>query len=203
MGWRQGLQQRARQGIPALLEVDALLQAHGVLAALPGARIAPGLVRFQLAAITCEGLQRRGLDWLREARHGRGALAGKVTRYRPWKAGAGALSEIGIDGLPADWPEHAAQTGRNMRRCLAAAASTSGTGCCCCPNARSCGWGGRGDSGRPIHAWRGSTGPLVGADLGPHRSSVGRRHPRTAWIYQMPMTDGTGAGRPGWLDSSG
>ncbi len=36
MGWRQGLRQRARQGIPALLEVDALLQAHGVLAALPG-----------------------------------------------------------------------------------------------------------------------------------------------------------------------
>ncbi|MCW5368237.1 hypothetical protein IGB01_36130, partial [Pseudomonas aeruginosa] len=55
MSWRQGLRQRARQGIPALLEVDALLQAHGVLAALPGARIAPGLVRFQLAAATCEG----------------------------------------------------------------------------------------------------------------------------------------------------
>ena len=35
MGWRQGLWQRARQGVPALLEVDALLQAHGVLAALP------------------------------------------------------------------------------------------------------------------------------------------------------------------------
>ncbi len=81
MGWRQGLRQRARQGIPALLEVDALLQAHGVLAALPGARIAPGLVRFQLAAVTCEGLQRKG------------------------------LSEIGIDGLPADWPAHAAVYG--------------------------------------------------------------------------------------------
>ncbi|MGE6334247.1 hypothetical protein [Stenotrophomonas sp. NPDC077659] len=111
MGWRQGLRQRARQGIPALLEVDALLQAHGVLAALPGARIAPGLVRFQLAAVTCEGLQRQGLDWLVGAHHGRGALAGRVPRYRPWKAGAAALAEIGIDGLPLDWPAHAAVYG--------------------------------------------------------------------------------------------
>lgn len=108
MGWRQGLQQRARQGIPALLEVDALLQAHGVMAALPGARIAPGLVRFQLAAVTCAGLQRRGLDWLAGARQGRGALAGRVPRYRPWKAGAAALAEIGVEGLPEDWPTHAA-----------------------------------------------------------------------------------------------
>ncbi len=66
------------------------LRAHGVLAALPGARIAPGLVRFQLAAVTCEGLQRKGLEWL---------------------AGAAALSEIGIDGLPPDWPVHAAVYG--------------------------------------------------------------------------------------------
>ena len=111
MGWRQGLRQRARQGIPALLEVDALLQAHGVLAALPGARIAPGLVRFQLAAVTCEGLQCKGLEWLAGARQGRGALGGRVPRYRPWKAGAAALSEIGIDGLPADWTAHAAVYG--------------------------------------------------------------------------------------------
>ncbi len=111
MGWRQGLRQRARQGIPALLEVDALLQAHGVLAALPGARIAPGLVRFQLAAVTCEGLQRKGLEWLAGARQGRGALGGRVPRYRPWKAGAAALLEIGIDGLPADWPAHVAVYG--------------------------------------------------------------------------------------------
>ena len=41
MGWRQGLRQRARQGIPALLEVDALLQAHGVLAALEGGKSGP------------------------------------------------------------------------------------------------------------------------------------------------------------------
>ena len=40
MGWRQSFRQRARQGIPALLEVDVLLQAHGVLAACR-ARIAP------------------------------------------------------------------------------------------------------------------------------------------------------------------
>ncbi|KOO78317.1 hypothetical protein JY452_01525 [Stenotrophomonas maltophilia] len=100
MGWRQSFRQRARQGIPALLEVDALLQAHGVLAALPGARIAPGLVRFQLAAVTCEGLRGQGLAWLQGARQGRGALAGKVPRYRPWKAGADALAEIGIGGLP-------------------------------------------------------------------------------------------------------
>ena len=111
MGWRQGLRQRARQGIPALLEVDALLQAHGVLAALPGARIAPGLVRFQLAAVTCEGLQGQGLAWLQGARQGRGALAGRVPRYRPWKAGAQALAEIGIGGLPGDWPAHAAVYG--------------------------------------------------------------------------------------------
>ncbi|HDS0948184.1 TPA: hypothetical protein QDZ34_000807 [Stenotrophomonas maltophilia] len=111
MSWRQGLRQRARQGVPALLEVDALLQAHGVLAALPGARIAPGLVRFQLAAATCEGLQAQGLAWLAGARQGRGALAGRVPRYRPWKAGAAALSEIGIDGLPGDWPMHAAVYG--------------------------------------------------------------------------------------------
>ncbi len=150
MGWRQGLWQRARQGVPALLEVDALLQAHGVLAALPGARIAPGLVRFQLAAVTCEGLQRKGLEWLVGARQGRGALAGRVPRYRPWKAGAAALSEIGIDGLPPD--------GRRMPRCTAAAAWTSVIGCCCCRSARSCGWGGVGERARSIHAWRGSTG---------------------------------------------
>ncbi|AWH24736.1 hypothetical protein [Stenotrophomonas sp. YAU14D1_LEIMI4_1] len=111
MGWRQGLRQRAKQGIPALLEVDALLQAHGVLAALPGARIAPGLVRFQLAAVTCQGLQQQGLQWLASARHGRGALAGRVPRYRPWQAGAAALQAIGIDGLPADWPAHASVYG--------------------------------------------------------------------------------------------
>ncbi|HEL4238741.1 TPA: hypothetical protein UM793_000591 [Stenotrophomonas maltophilia] len=111
MSWRQGLRQRARQGIPALLEVDALLQAHGMLAALPGARIAPGLVRFQLAAVTCEGLRGQGLDWLQGARQGRGAVAGRVPRYRSWKAGAEALAEIGIGGLPEDWPTHAAVYG--------------------------------------------------------------------------------------------
>ncbi len=111
MGWRQGLRLRAQQGIPALLEVDALLQAHGVLAALPGARIAPGLVRFQLAAATCEGLLGQGLEWLDGARQGRGVLGGKVPRYRPWKAGPGALAEIGIAGLPGDWPTHAAVYG--------------------------------------------------------------------------------------------
>ncbi|WP_343652218.1 hypothetical protein [Stenotrophomonas sp.] len=111
MGWRQGLRQRAQQGLPALLEVDALLQAHGVLAALPGARIAPGLVRFQLAAVSCEGLRQQGLAWLNNARQGRGALAGRVPRYRPWQAGAAALQAIGIDGLPADWPAHAAVYG--------------------------------------------------------------------------------------------
>ncbi len=151
MGWRQGLRQRARQGIPALLEVDALLQAHGVLAALPGARIAPGLVRFQLAAVTCEGLQGQGLRWLQDARQGRGAVAGRVPRYRPWKAGAEALAEIGIGGL---------------RRCMAAAASIGGIGCCCCRSGRSCGWGGVGD--RVVHPrmawiyWR-EPSPLVGA----------------------------------------
>ncbi|MCC7635024.1 hypothetical protein [Stenotrophomonas rhizophila] len=107
MGWRQKLRQRAGQGIPALLEVDALLQASGVLAALPGARIAPGLVRFTLARRSCEGVQRQGLDWLSGARQGRGAVAGRVPRYRAWKAGSAALAEIGIDGLPADWPAHA------------------------------------------------------------------------------------------------
>ncbi len=111
MSWRQGLRQRARQGIPALLEVDALLQAHGVLAALPGAWIAPGLGRFQRAALTCEGLQGKGLAWLQGARQGRGALAGRVPRYRPWKAGAEALAEIGIGGLPDDWPGPAAVYG--------------------------------------------------------------------------------------------
>lgn len=111
MSWRNGLRQRAWQGIPELLEVDALLQASSVLAALPGARIAPGLVRFKLAARTCEGVQRQGLDWLSGARQGRGALAGKVPRYRPWKAGNAALAEIGIAGLPMDWPAHAAVYG--------------------------------------------------------------------------------------------
>lgn len=77
MSWRNGLRQRAWQGIPELLEVDALLQASSVLAALPGARIAPGLVRFKLAARTCEGVQQQGLDWLSGARQGRGALAGR------------------------------------------------------------------------------------------------------------------------------
>lgn len=107
MSWRQGLRQRAWQGIPELLEVDALLQASSVLAALPGARIAPGLVRFKLAARTCEGVQRQGLAWLSGAREGRGVLAGRVPRYRAWKAGSAALTEIGIAGLPADWPAHA------------------------------------------------------------------------------------------------
>jgi len=111
MSWRNGLRQRAWQGIPELLEVDALLQASSVLAALPGARIAPGLVRFKLAARTCEGVQRQGLAWLSGARQGRGALAGKVPRYRPWKAGNAALAEIGIAGLPMDWPAHAAVYG--------------------------------------------------------------------------------------------
>ena len=110
MGWRQGLRQRAQQGIPALLEVDALLQAHGVLAACRGAD-RPGLVRFQLAAVTCEGLQGQGLRWLQGARQGRGVVAGRVPRYRPWKAGAEALAEIGIGGLPDDWPAHAAVYG--------------------------------------------------------------------------------------------
>ena len=71
----------------------------------------PGLVRFQLAAVTCEGLQAQGLRWLQGARQGRGAMAGRVPRYRPWKAGAEALAEIGIGGLPDDWPAHAAVYG--------------------------------------------------------------------------------------------
>ncbi|KAF1055575.1 MAG: hypothetical protein GAK43_00370 [Stenotrophomonas maltophilia] len=115
MGWRQGLRQRAAQGIPALLEVDALLTAHGVLAALPGARIAPGLVRFQLATASCEGLLAHGLGRLAGARQGRGVLGGAVPRYLPWKAGAEALAEIGIDGLPGGWPEHAAVFGCSSR----------------------------------------------------------------------------------------
>ncbi|PSD22578.1 hypothetical protein C7E13_15410, partial [Stenotrophomonas maltophilia] len=41
----------------------------------------------------------------------RGAVAGRVPRYRPWKAGAEALAEIGIGGLPDDWPAHAAVYG--------------------------------------------------------------------------------------------
>ena len=61
--------------------------------------------------MTCEGLQGKGLAWLQGARQGRGALAGKVPRYRPWKAGADALTEIGIGGLPDDWPAHAAVYG--------------------------------------------------------------------------------------------
>lgn len=34
-----------------------------------------------------------------------------MPRYRPWKAGNAALAEIGIAGLPMDWPAHAAVYG--------------------------------------------------------------------------------------------
>lgn len=146
MSWRNGLRQRAWQGIPELLEVDALLQASSVLAALPGARIAPGLVRFKLAARTCEGVQQQGLDWLSGARQGRGALAGKVPRYRPWKAGNAALAEIGIAGCP--W------SGRRTRRCMAAAALTAGTGCCWCRAALNCGWAGPAEQRQPDTSMR-------------------------------------------------
>lgn len=111
MGWRKGLWQRARQGIPALLEVDALLQAQGVLAALPGAGSVPGVVGFRLAPGSCEALQQHGLGWLEPAQHGRGPLAGRVAQYRPWRSGAGALAEVGALGLPQDWPAYAAVFG--------------------------------------------------------------------------------------------
>ncbi len=110
MSWRQGLRQRARQGIPALLEVDALLQAHGVLAALPG-HGSPRPGPLPAGGGDLPRTAGKGLGWLQGARQGRGAVAGRVPRYRPWKAGAEALAEIGIDGLPDDWPAHAAVYG--------------------------------------------------------------------------------------------
>jgi len=94
---------------------------------------------IKLAERTCEGVQRQGLAWLSGARQGRGALGGRVPRYREWKAGSAALSEIGIEGLPADWPTHAAYS--------AAPASIAATGCCCCRPMHSCGWAGTAERG--------------------------------------------------------
>ena len=46
--------------------------------------------------------------WPDEAKEAEGRSSALT---RPWKAGADALTEIGIGGLPDDWPAHAAVYG--------------------------------------------------------------------------------------------
>ena len=114
MSWRRCLHERVRRALPARLEVDSLLDGEvsgwpSPLSALPGVQAAPGLVRFGLAPVTCDAITAHGLRFLEQARQARGRLP--LTRwcgaYRPWREGAQALREIGIRGLPLDWPVHA------------------------------------------------------------------------------------------------
>lgn len=114
MSWRRCLQERMRRALPARLEVASLLDGEAPgwpspLMALPGAQGAPGLVRFGLAPVTCEAIAAQGLRFLEQARQARGRLPLPqwCGQYRPWREGAQALREIGIRGLPGDWPEHA------------------------------------------------------------------------------------------------
>lgn len=115
MSWRRCLHERVRRALPARLEVASLLDGEASgwpspLTALPGVRGAPGLVRFSLAPVTCEAITAHGLRFLEQARQARGRLP--LPRwcgaYRPWRKGAQALREVGISGLPSDWPVHAA-----------------------------------------------------------------------------------------------
>ncbi len=114
MSWRRCLHERVRRALPARLEVDSLLDGEvsgwpSPLSALPGVQAAPGLVRFGLAPITCDAITAHALRFLEQARQARGRLP--LPRwcgaYRPWREGAQALREIGIRGLPLDWPVHA------------------------------------------------------------------------------------------------
>ncbi|MEK0266521.1 hypothetical protein QT383_10220 [Stenotrophomonas rhizophila] len=114
MSWRRCLHERVRRALPARLEVASLLDGEvsgwpSPLSALPGVQAALGLVRFGLAPVTCDAITAHGLRFLEQARQARGRLP--LPRwcgtYRPWREGAQALREIGIRGLPLDWPVHA------------------------------------------------------------------------------------------------
>jgi len=114
MSWRRCLHERVRRALPARLEVASLLDGEvsgwpSPLRALPGAPAAPGLLRFGLAPATCEAITVHGLRFLEQARQARGRLPLRrwCSAYRPWREGAQALREIGIRGLPLDWPVHA------------------------------------------------------------------------------------------------
>ncbi|MGA6181386.1 hypothetical protein ACPEH1_09705 [Stenotrophomonas sp. NPDC077421] len=109
------LQERASRALPARLGRCAVLAGEGAgdgwpspLQALPGARVAPGLMRFSIAAETRAAVLARGLAFLRDARQARGSVPqrARCAAYRPWQEGAAALAEAGIDGLPADWPQY-------------------------------------------------------------------------------------------------
>ncbi|WP_411850386.1 hypothetical protein ACLB90_15980 [Stenotrophomonas sp. LGBM10] len=109
------LQERACRALPARLGQCAVLAGEGAgdgwpspLQALPGARVAPGLVRFSITAETRSALLARGLAFLGDACEARGVLRQPAwcSLYRPWREGAAALAEAGIDGLPGDWPQY-------------------------------------------------------------------------------------------------
>lgn len=101
--WHRRLQQRASRALPARLgrcallgDAEAARSWPSPLMALPGARIAPGLVRFALAAETRDALLAGGLDYLRDARHARGPLygGGPLGGYAPWHEGTAAIERI-------------------------------------------------------------------------------------------------------------
>ncbi|RLK53075.1 hypothetical protein BCL79_2365 [Stenotrophomonas rhizophila] len=115
MSLHRCLHERVRRALPARLEVASLLEGEASgwpspLRALPGVPAAPGLLRFGLAPATCEAITVHGLRFLEQARQARGRLPLPhwCGDYRPWREGAQALREIGIRGLPAGWPAHAA-----------------------------------------------------------------------------------------------
>lgn len=113
MNWQHRLQERASRALPARLGRCALVADESAtrlwpspLLALPGARSAPGMVRFALGADVCAAVLAQGLAFLRDARTARGPLrTGHYgDRYRPWCEGPCAMAMVDTRGLPLAWP---------------------------------------------------------------------------------------------------
>lgn len=109
MNWQHRLQQRASRALPARLGRCALMADDAAkslwpspLLALPGARTAPGMVRFALAADICAAVCAQGLAFLRDARSPRGSLRSdqEGDRYGPWCEGGYAITLVEASGLP-------------------------------------------------------------------------------------------------------
>lgn len=129
--WHRRLQERASRALPARLGRCALLAGEEAasswpspLMALPGARVAPGVVRFSLAAETCAALLAGGLEYLRDARHARGPQygVGPTGDYEPWHEGTAAIERIN-GRVSLAWPPDArvySSVSRDGTRWLAA-----------------------------------------------------------------------------------
>lgn len=113
MNVQHRLQARASRALPArlgrcalVMDAEATRLWPSPLQALPGARAAPGVLRFALAAETRAAVLAQGLAFLRDARNARGPChAGQDgDRYGPWCEGPGARVIVATCGLPRTWP---------------------------------------------------------------------------------------------------